>query len=70
MFSLPLGPTDGSTTEGTCDTNPIYLSGVTELEFETLLRYFYNRFKSYPTCCARLTWLSPAPNAHRRGWIG
>ena len=27
--------------EGTSDENPIYLSGVTELEFETLLRYFY-----------------------------
>ena len=29
--------------EGTSDENPIYLSGVTELEFETLLRYFYNK---------------------------
>ncbi|KAI0251874.1 hypothetical protein BJV78DRAFT_1374585 [Lactifluus subvellereus] len=42
MFSLPREPTDSSSAEGTCDTNPIYLSGVTELEFETLLRYFYN----------------------------
>jgi hypothetical protein len=44
MFSLPRAPTGSSTAEGTCDANPIYLSGVTELEFETLLRYFYNRF--------------------------
>ena len=27
--------------EGTSDANPIYLSGVTELEFETLLRFFF-----------------------------
>ncbi|KAI0251875.1 hypothetical protein BJV78DRAFT_1207408 [Lactifluus subvellereus] len=73
MFSLPLGSMDGSTAEGTCDTNPIYLSGVTVLEFETLLQYFYNRFGSCPTYCAngtRLTARSPAPAAHRRGWIG
>ena len=53
--------------------NPIYLSGVTELEFETLLRYFYNRFGSCPTHYAneaRLTELSPVPAAHCRGWIG
>jgi hypothetical protein len=73
MFSLPREPTDSSSAEGTCDTNPIYLSGVTVLEFETLLQYFYNRFGSCPTYCAngtRLTARSPAPAAHRRGWIG
>ncbi|KAI0305099.1 hypothetical protein B0F90DRAFT_1701254 [Multifurca ochricompacta] len=43
MFSLPRAPTDGSAVEGTSDSNPIHLSGVTELEFETLLRYFYQR---------------------------
>ncbi|KAI0251878.1 hypothetical protein BJV78DRAFT_395638 [Lactifluus subvellereus] len=42
MFSLLREPMDSSSAEGACDTNPIYLSGVTELEFETLLRYFYN----------------------------
>jgi len=39
MFSLPVG--DGTTAEGRSDANPIYLSGVTTLEFETLLRYSY-----------------------------
>lgn len=37
MFSLP------RRAEGTSDANPIHLSGVTELEFETLLRFFYKR---------------------------
>ncbi|KAI0258565.1 hypothetical protein BC834DRAFT_910881 [Gloeopeniophorella convolvens] len=57
MFSLPRVPVpapaaastspDGSAAptpappEGTSDANPILLSGVTEHEFETLLRYFY-----------------------------
>ena len=43
MFSLPRIPSEPGATavEGTSDENPIYLSGVTELEFETLLRYFY-----------------------------
>jgi hypothetical protein len=44
MFSLPRTTvTTGSTAdaEGTSDANPIHLAGVTELEFETLLRYFY-----------------------------
>ncbi|KAN0136877.1 hypothetical protein V8E53_005318 [Lactarius tabidus] len=46
MFSLPrttATTTGGSTAdaEGTSDANPIYLADVTELEFETLLRYFY-----------------------------
>ena len=39
MFSLPRVP--NAPGEGASDENPIYLSGVTELEFETLLRYFY-----------------------------
>jgi hypothetical protein len=46
MFSLPRGQQQVSSTgdaEGTSDANPIYLSGVTELEFETLLRFFYQR---------------------------
>lgn len=44
MFSLPLAAhADGMPAEGTSDANPIHLSGVTELEFETLLRYFYKR---------------------------
>jgi len=45
MFSLPCGDQQDSSmaAEGTSDTNPIYLSGVTELEFETLLRFFYKR---------------------------
>jgi hypothetical protein len=50
MFSLPrttATTTTGESTaeaEGTSDTNPIYLADVTELEFETLLRYFYKGF--------------------------
>lgn len=46
MFSLPrAAQVTGSSTapEGTSDANPIFLSGVTELEFETLLRFFYKR---------------------------
>jgi hypothetical protein len=38
MFSLPRGDRDGVVIEGTSDTNPIYLSSVTVLEFETLLQ--------------------------------
>ena len=45
MFSLPPIPREAGATavEGASDENPIYLSGVTELEFETLLRFFYKR---------------------------
>jgi hypothetical protein len=45
MFSLPSSaPADGnSLEEGSDDENPIFLAGVTEVEFETLLRYFYKR---------------------------
>jgi len=43
MFSLPRVPNEDVATpvEGASDENPIHLSGVTELEFETLLLYFY-----------------------------
>ncbi|KAI9513379.1 hypothetical protein F5148DRAFT_1020 [Russula earlei] len=41
MFSLPRGPEASSAAEGASDAKPIHLAGVTELEFETLLRYFY-----------------------------
>jgi hypothetical protein len=44
MFSLPQGAQVSPTAaEGTSDANPIRLEGVTELEFETLLRFFYKR---------------------------
>jgi hypothetical protein len=44
MFSLPRNDDAGAAVaEGASDENPIYLSGVTELEFETLLQYFYKR---------------------------
>ncbi len=46
MFSLPRCAqvsSESMAVEGTSDANPIYLSGVTELEFETLLRFFYKR---------------------------
>jgi hypothetical protein len=45
-FSLPpCGPDEAGATavEGTSDAKPIHLSDVTELEFETLVRYFYKR---------------------------
>jgi len=43
MFSPQRSPGEASSAavEGDSDNKPIYLSGVTELEFETLLRYFY-----------------------------
>jgi hypothetical protein len=45
MFTLPQGGQQVSSmaAEGTSDANPIYLSGVTEFEFETLIRFFYKR---------------------------
>lgn len=45
MFSLPHGADDAGAAaiEGASDANLIHLSGVTELEFETLVRYFYKR---------------------------
>ena len=45
MFSLPRIPSEASAAavEGASDENPIHLSGVTELEFKTLLQYFYKR---------------------------
>jgi hypothetical protein len=41
MFSLPPGEGEAGSTvvEGASDANPIYLSGVTLVEFETLLQY-------------------------------
>jgi len=41
MFSLPRVSKVGSIVEGASDANPIFLSDVTVLEFETLLRFFY-----------------------------
>ena len=43
MLSLPRIPSeaDAAAAEGASEENPIYLSGVMALEFETLLRYFY-----------------------------
>jgi hypothetical protein len=50
MFSLPRGDQVSSSStaaaaapEGTSDANPIHLSGVTEFEFETLLRFIYKK---------------------------
>jgi len=45
MFSPPRGADEAGAAAvgGASDANPIRLSGVTELEFETLLRYFYKR---------------------------
>ena len=43
MFSLPHGTNVSSTAEGASDANPVCLSDVTVLEFETLLRFFYKR---------------------------
>jgi hypothetical protein len=44
-FSLPRGPDEAgaAAVEGVSDAKPIHLSDVTELEFETLVRYFYKR---------------------------
>ncbi|KAH9993323.1 hypothetical protein BJV74DRAFT_833475 [Russula compacta] len=64
MFSLPLVHVDGTPAEGTCDANPIHLSGVTELEFETLLRYFYKSMHdgfSLP----QASWIALLSIAHR-----
>jgi hypothetical protein len=45
MFSLPHGTASGEAGptphEGLTDANPIYLAGVTTLEFKTLLKYFF-----------------------------
>jgi len=67
MFSLPRGtpPADASTgAEGASDANPIFLSSVTVLEFEALLRYFYKSMHdgfSLP----QATWIALLSIAHR-----
>jgi hypothetical protein len=43
VFSSMFSPPRGADEAGASDANPIHLSGVTELEFETLVRYFYKR---------------------------
>jgi hypothetical protein len=61
MFSLPRGmdETGAAPVEGASDANPIHLTGVTELEFETLVRYFYKRYVK-PLLCV----LPPSPIKH------
>ena len=45
VFSLPRVPREaGAAVEGASDENLIYLSGATELEFETLLQFFYKGY--------------------------
>lgn len=74
MFSLPrtttTTTTGGSTAEaeGTSDANPIYLADVTELEFETLLRYFYKGMHdgfSLP----QSSWIALLSIAHRYDFL-
>ncbi|KAI0289995.1 hypothetical protein BC826DRAFT_1106746 [Russula brevipes] len=59
-------PADGNEVEGTSDENPIFLAGATELEFETLLRYFYQgmHLGSYFTL-PRAGWIALLSIAHR-----
>lgn len=65
MFSLPRGAQVSSTdAEGTSDANPIYLSGVTELEFETLLRFFYKSIYDDFTL-SQESWIALLSIAHR-----
>jgi len=67
MFSLPRDTSAelGSTpAEGTSDANPIYLSGVTELEFETLLRFFYKSIYDGFTL-PQASWVALLSIAHR-----
>jgi hypothetical protein len=60
MFSLPrVAQVNSKAAEGTSDANPIYLSGVTELEFETLLRFFYKRSVIGTTSCGAFWVLLP-----------
>jgi len=54
--------------EGTCDANPIFLADVTELEFETLLRYFYKSMHdgfSLP----QQSWIALLSIAHRYDFL-
>jgi hypothetical protein len=60
MFSLPHGAKVGSTAEGAFDTNPIFLSDVTVLEFETLLQFFYKSF-----LLPQESWIALLSIAHR-----
>jgi len=57
MFSPPRGADEagGAAVGGASDANPIRLSGVTELEFETLVRYFYKRWVKPPLCVLPLS---------------
>jgi len=45
MFSRPraVDEAGAAAVGGVSDANPIHLPGVTVLEFETLVRYFYKR---------------------------
>jgi len=65
LFSLPRGLEEAdSAAEGATDANPIHLAGVTELEFETLLRYFYKSMHdgfSLP----QASWIALLSIAHR-----
>jgi len=66
MFSLPRCAQDSSTAapEGTSDANPIYLASVTELEFETLLRFFYKSIYAGFTL-PQESWVALLSIAHR-----
>jgi len=65
MFSLPRGAQVGSMApEGTSDANPIHLPGVTELEFETLLRFFYKSiYEGF--ALPQASWIALLSIAHR-----
>jgi len=63
MFSLPQGA-DEAAVEGTSDANPIYLSGVTEFEFQTLLRYFYKGMRDGFSMTQK-RWIALLSIAHR-----
>ncbi|KAI0317597.1 hypothetical protein OF83DRAFT_1058389, partial [Amylostereum chailletii] len=43
MFALPVSLTSSGESEGDSDEHPICLSGVTALEFESLMKVFYHR---------------------------
>jgi len=66
MFSLPRIPSEASAAavEGASDEDPIYLSGVTELEFETLLRFFY-KSTDVEFSLPRSSWIALLSIAHR-----
>jgi len=69
MYSLPPIPNEANEAgamadEGAADENPIYLSGVTELEFETLLRYFYKGMHD-DFSLPQSSWIALLSIAHR-----